>query len=287
MRSLSVRARWTRRITAAVCAAALSYIGVTTLLAQTAAPGKVRLQVIVTDTEAKAQEALARLKKGEDFAALAKEISIDPNASNGGNVGEVDPMRLRPELRDALATMKAGEISGIVRVATGFVILKVLAVGEPAAGQGMNAGVSGPVSGNVNGQGMGPNRDLHLTGRGAIQYPADVAGQVLADMLFQRYTKPQGWEQDLNAVCTARRQSLEQGISSLEGLTGDASQMASKSAYDAIQTHYGLAQLFAYEGKMDRAVPEWETAYKLATASVPGGVPQLTEVLGVAYLHKS
>ena len=45
-------------------------------------------------------------------------------------------------------------------------------------------------------QGMGPNRDLHLAGKGAIQYPADVAGQVLADMAFQQFPKPSGWERD-------------------------------------------------------------------------------------------
>jgi hypothetical protein len=264
---------------------ALMCVGVLGLRAQTASPGKVRLQVIVVDTEAKAEQVFARLQKGDDFGELAKEVSIDPNASSGGNLGEVDPMTLRPELRDAISTMKAGQTSGVVRVATGFVIVKVLAIGEEAPGQGMGPGRAPQGAGP--GQGMGVNRDLHLSGRGAIQYPADVAGQVLADMLFQRYPKPQGWEQDLHAICNARENSLAQGISGLEKLTADESQMERKSPYDAIQTHYALAQLFAYEGKMDRAVQEWETAYKLATISVPAGIAQLTEVLGVAYLHKS
>src|SRR5439155_12151958 len=35
------------------------------------------------------------------------------------------------------------------------------------------------------------------------------------------------------------------------------------------------------------SIREWQAAYKLAVTDVPGGVPQLTEALGVAYLHKS
>ncbi len=253
----------------------------TPLSAQNTNAVKVNLQVIVVETAAKAQEVLARLKKGEDFAALAKEVSIDPNASDGGNVGEVDPGRLRPELREALASLKPGEVSGAIRVPTGFVILKFLGEKQEPVGQGM-----GPGQGAA-GQGMGQNRDLHLAGRGAIQYPADVAGQVLADMLFQKYPKPDGWNQDLQEVCAIRKQSLANGVEGLEKVLADPAQMASKTPFDVIQTHYALAQLEAYQGNMDRAVPEWEAAYKLAASDVPAGLPQLTEVLGVAYLHKS
>src|SRR5579859_3754241 len=137
------------------------------------------------------------------------------------------------------------------------------------------------------GQGMGPNRDLHLAGKGAIQYPADVAGQVLADMLFQKFPKPNGWEQDLQEVCAIRKQSLAEGIKSLEKTLADTAKMAVTTPYDVIQTHYGLAQLQAYQGNMDAAIREWQAAYAVAAASVPAGIPQLTEVLGVAYLHKS
>jgi tetratricopeptide (TPR) repeat protein len=265
-----------RRLIMCLGAACVSYLAVGPLLAQDTSRVKLDVQVIVVDTEAKAQQVLERLKKGEDFSALAKEVSIDPNASTGGFVGEVDPSALRPELRGVLESLKPGEVSGVVKVPTGFVILKLLGRRQEQAGEGM-----GP------GQGMGPSRDLHLGGKGAIQYPADVAGQVLADMLFQKYPKPAGWEQDLQEVCSVRKRSLAEGIKALEKVLADPAQMAGKTAFDAIQTHYGLAQLEAYQGKMDVAVREWEAAYKLAVADLPAGVPQLTEVLGVAYLHKS
>src|SRR5438067_1916524 len=254
--------------------------------AQESSGVQVSLQVIVVDTESKAEEALERLKRGAKFADVAKELSIDPNASSGGYVGEADASSLRPELRVAVESLQAGQVSGIVKVPTGFVIVKLLSRKQEQKGQ--SNGVA-PVPANLGaaGQGMGPNRDLHLAGKGAIQYPADVAGQVLADMLFQKFSKPAGWEQDLQEVCAVRKQSLAEGIKAMERTLGDTGKMAATTPYDAIQTHYGLAQLQAYQGNMDAATKEWQAAYRLAATNVPAGVPQLTEVLGVTYLHKS
>jgi parvulin-like peptidyl-prolyl isomerase len=58
------------------------------------------LLIIVVDSSTQADKVLQRLKNGEDFAALAKELSIDPTASDGGSMGRVNPAALRAELRD-------------------------------------------------------------------------------------------------------------------------------------------------------------------------------------------
>lgn len=243
------------------------------LYSQNSAAERVNLQVIAVRTTDQAQSVLARLKNGEDFAALAREDSIDPHAADGGYVNDVDLATLLPPLRAALAAMRPGDISAPIQVARGFVILKLLS----RAG---SSGSTGP------GQGMGPNQSAAGSEPSAIQYPADVAGQVLADMLFDKYPKPKGWEQNLEEVCAIRKASLANGIAGLQQSLASPEE-AQKSSVDQIQTHYALAQLEAYEGNMDRAVTEFEAAYKLAVADVPAGVPQLTEVLGVAYLHKS
>ena len=257
--------------------------GLRPVSAQQSSSAKVDLAVIVLDTEAKAEEALSRLQRGEDFSAVAKALSIAPNATNGGFVRDADVDRLRPGLREAIANLKPGETSGVVTVATGFVIVKLLSIkqGQAEGNRTRTSEQSAP------GQGMGPGANLHIAGRGAVQFAADVAGQVLADMLFQKYPKPAGWEQDPQEVCAVRKQSLASGIQALEKILSDPLQMASKTPFDAIQTHYGLAQLEAYQGNMDVAVREWEEAYKIAAKAVPAGIPQLMEVLGVAYLHKS
>ncbi len=246
----------------------------------------VNLEVIVVDTESKALEALERLKKGEKFSTVAAQMSIDPKAGNGGYVGEAEVASLRPELRAAVESLQPEQVSGIVRVPTGFVILKLLSRKQEPKAQSKTLAPASADQG-ATGQGMGPNRDLHLAGKGAIQYPVDVAGQVLADMLFQKFPKASGWEQDLQEVCTVRKQSLADGIKALEKTLADTAKMAATTPFDAIQTHYGLAQLEAYRGNMDAAIREWQAAYKLAVTDVPAGVPQLTEALGVAYLHKS
>jgi tetratricopeptide (TPR) repeat protein len=265
----------------------LSYLGFRSVLAQETAPRiTVNLQVIVVDSESKARQALARLKKGESFSTVAAEMSIDPSAGSGGYVKDADVAQLRPELRAAVESLKPEQVSDMVKVPTGFVILKLLNKTPQPAGKGTPSAGS-VLDQSAAGQGMGPNRDLHLAGKGAIQYPADVAGQVLADMLFQKFPKPAGWEQDLQEVCIVRKQSLAQGIKALESVLADSAQMAKKSPFDAIQTHYGLAQLEAYQGNMDAAIGEWEEANKRSVADVPGGVPQLTQALGVAYLHRS
>jgi tetratricopeptide (TPR) repeat protein len=241
--------------------------------AQQNSSSQISLQVIVVDSLDKAHQILDRLQKGEDFAAIARKESIDPSASEGGYLGRVDLSTMRPELREALKEVQPGHVTAVIPVPSGFVILKVLSDGQPA------------------GQGMGPgqSRDSPLAGKGAVRYPADVAGQVIADMLFQKFPKPENWSQDLAAICNARKQSLAQGIARLEELFAPGSQarVAAMTAFDVIQSHYALAQLQAYQGNMDKAIDQWEAAYKIAVSDLPAGVSQLTNVLGVAYFHKS
>jgi len=232
------------------------------------------LQVIVVDSSGKAWKILDRLNKGEDFAGIAKTESIDPSAWQGGYIGLVDPATLRPELREALKGIRPGQMTSVIAVPSGYVILKLLPENQPGVGQGM---------------GPGQARDLPLAVQGAVRYPADVAGQVLADMLFQKFPKPPNWEQDLQGICEIRKRSLAAGITRLQELFEPASKprLDAMKPFDVVQTHYALAQLQAYQGKMDQAVEHWESAYKIAAAEIPGGIPQLTEVLGIAYLHKS
>ncbi len=241
---------------------------------QDSSPGMLNLQVIVVDSPGKAQQILDRLNKGEDFAGIAKSESIDPSGPQGGYIGLVDPSTLRPELREALKGILPGQATSVIAVPSGYVILRLLSENQPGVAQGM---------------GPGQTRDLSLTGQGAVRYPADVAGQVLADMLFQKFPKPPNWEQDLQGICETRKRSLAAGVARLQELFDPASKprLEAMKPFDVVQSHYALAQLQAYQGNMDQAVEHWEAAYKIAAAEIPSGIPPLLEVLGVAYLHKS
>lgn len=81
------------------------------------------------ETRAKArkriEEALARAKKGEDFAALAREYSDDTSAESGGDLGAFPRGRMVPEFDEAVFKLQAGEISGIVGTQYGLHIIKV------------------------------------------------------------------------------------------------------------------------------------------------------------------
>ena len=104
---------------------------------QDTSAGMVNLQVIVVDSPRRAEQIVERLKKGEDFAAIAKSESIDPNASQGGYTGLVDPATLRPELREALKGIRPGQTTGVIIVPSGYVILKLLSETLPSVAQGI------------------------------------------------------------------------------------------------------------------------------------------------------
>jgi parvulin-like peptidyl-prolyl isomerase len=72
------------------------------------------------------EQALARVKGGEDFATVAKEVSDDPNARfTGGEFGGSRESVPLPELRDVLFRLPVNEISGVIETSVGYYIAKV------------------------------------------------------------------------------------------------------------------------------------------------------------------
>lgn len=87
---------------------------------------RVRARHILVKTEDEAKEILKQLKNGKDFAELAKEKSICPSASKGGDLGYIgkDSMLL-PEFKKAALSLEPGQISDIVKTEKGYHIIKV------------------------------------------------------------------------------------------------------------------------------------------------------------------
>ncbi|MEW6416942.1 MAG: peptidylprolyl isomerase [Nitrospirota bacterium] len=90
------------------------------------AVGQIRASHILVKTEDEARKILERLKKGEDFAQVAKKSSIDPvSAKNGGDLGFFSAGQMVPEFEAVAVKLKPGEISKPVRTKFGYHIIKV------------------------------------------------------------------------------------------------------------------------------------------------------------------
>ena len=82
---------------------------------------------VVAQRRAKAEEALARVRKGEDFAVVAREMSEDGNRAAGGVIGRRPARRLPDLFVEATRGVAAGQVAPqVVRSAAGFHVLKVL-----------------------------------------------------------------------------------------------------------------------------------------------------------------
>jgi peptidyl-prolyl cis-trans isomerase D len=98
-------------------------------------PEQVRASHILFKTEGKdeaavkktAEGVLARVKAGEDFAALAKKYSEDEGTKDkGGDLDYFGRGTMAKELEDAAFGMKPGETSDLVKTVFGFHIIKVV-----------------------------------------------------------------------------------------------------------------------------------------------------------------
>jgi hypothetical protein len=128
-----------------------------------------------------------------------------------------------------------------------------------------------------------------LAGRANIAYPPDVSGAVEVEVAFRNLRKPAGWDRNLHAVCDARKQTLALAVGYLQQLLDpdDPDSFAVNRPDEVGRVHFSLAQLLAYQGDMQPAIRNWLEAYKFATTHAPKMLPELEEVLGTAYLHKS
>jgi peptidyl-prolyl cis-trans isomerase D len=73
----------------------------------------------------RAEEVLAQLKAGADFATLAKQDSEDASAAQGGDLGSFPRGKMVPPFEQAAFSLAPGEISDLVESEFGFHIIKV------------------------------------------------------------------------------------------------------------------------------------------------------------------
>jgi peptidyl-prolyl cis-trans isomerase SurA len=82
---------------------------------------------VLAERRARAEAALKRVRGGEDFAAVAREVSEDSNRLTGGQIGMRPVDRLPDAFVRAAQGLKPGEIApDLLRSGAGFHILKLL-----------------------------------------------------------------------------------------------------------------------------------------------------------------
>lgn len=79
----------------------------------------------VARVKAQADKVVARLQAGEDFAAVAQEVSQGPTARDGGDLGWIKRGVVQREVETAAFTLEAGKVSAPVRTRQGVHVLRV------------------------------------------------------------------------------------------------------------------------------------------------------------------
>jgi peptidyl-prolyl cis-trans isomerase C len=86
---------------------------------------EVHARHILVPTEEEAKKIEEQLKKGADFAELAKKESKDPGASDGGDLGFFTKDQMVPEFSAAAFALEPGKISAPVKSQFGWHVIKV------------------------------------------------------------------------------------------------------------------------------------------------------------------
>jgi peptidyl-prolyl cis-trans isomerase C len=86
---------------------------------------EVHARHILVETEDEAKAVEDELKKGADFAELAKKKSKDPGASDGGDLGFFTKDQMVPEFSAVAFALEPGKVSDPVKTQFGWHVIKV------------------------------------------------------------------------------------------------------------------------------------------------------------------
>lgn len=229
----------------------------------------VPLRILVVNSAEELTRLRAEIEKGADFAVLARQKSIDATSLDGGLLGRVDPSTLRAEIRTALQGLTPGQISPTFRLPSGFAIIKLLPPDEVAGIEESRR-----------------TRQAAVLAEGSIRFDVNVSGYTEAAAALANFAKPANWNTDPALSCAVRKRSLAElrARAPQLALTADS---PGRSPADAVALRLGVAQVYAYQGQMDSAIAQFEAALRTASRRAPQLLPEVEEMLGVAYLHRA
>jgi choline-sulfatase len=86
--------------------------------------GTAHLRLMRVTARSKAEDVLRQLAGGASFEQVARSVSEDASAAQGGDLGVVRLSDLAPPLRRAAEALGPGEVSGVVEIPGGYAILR-------------------------------------------------------------------------------------------------------------------------------------------------------------------
>jgi peptidyl-prolyl cis-trans isomerase SurA len=136
------------------------------------------VDAVVAQRRARAEGALARVKTGEAFEAVAREVSEDGNKAQGGVIGLRPADRLPDLFVEFVRTMKPGDVGAtLLRSGAGFHVIKLVERSDGAAFT------------------VQQTRARHILLRVSAQLSAQAAGQRLAEFKRQIQSGAKTFEQ--------------------------------------------------------------------------------------------
>jgi peptidyl-prolyl cis-trans isomerase C len=87
-------------------------------------PHKVHYAHILVKAENEANKVLERLKKGEKFANITKEVSLCPSGKRGGDLGNLSRGKMVKEFEKVAFALRRGQNSPIAKTKFGYHIIK-------------------------------------------------------------------------------------------------------------------------------------------------------------------
>lgn len=239
----------------------------------------IHLRIIVVDSHDKAISILGALERGEDFATLTRQNSLDPSADNGGDLGVMKAEDLRAELRDAVQLLRPRKVSLVIRIPTGYVIVQLLAE--------KNSPTTVTIKSKPDNQTtMSSTGTLSVTGRAVVRQVPETSGLVEVETAFRSMPKPDRWSYDVSTICTLHKSAVSHLQAYLKTLL-DSQRSSTASPENLLETQYTAALVESYQGHMEEVIKHWEACYRIAQTDLPDRVPLIEEVLGDVHLHKA
>jgi len=229
---------------------------------------EVTLQNILVATQAEAQAILQRLKAGESFEKLAQQYSLDGTAAQGGYLGKTKLSALLPEIQAAVKAVSEGEATDVIATPSGYMIMRIVPAGDDAGAGGM---------------GRNPARKRSIDGGSAVV--TDVSGAVEFNDIFRGFSKPTGWDQNLQAICELKERAARDTIDVAENILNGAKREESDHVEQILRVHSLLAQMYSYQGDMSKAIEHFRSAHAVAMKN-GFSVYSLEKQLGIAEMRR-